>query len=187
MILLLEQRARSPERAADGADVGPTAELQNYLIREFVESLYGLQATLGTAVSSPRALEAALLGEFSPAALGERVLAALRAGRRSPTAAAFQFAELLRVVAGLPLEADDDADQAALANVRNRAIDRLMGLVALASGSPPFAATLRNSHFLSYVRASLPRRVASRLLATAGDRRPPTGKSQEEVCCADEP
>ena len=90
LLALLEQRAQHLAKGVEaGTNEGPSADLQNYLIREFVESLYGLEETLKTALYSPRALETAFLGEFSPAALAERVLTSLRAGRRSGTAAAF--------------------------------------------------------------------------------------------------
>lgn len=174
LLALLEQRARQSEDSGSEMIEGPSADLQNYLIREFVESLYGLEDTLRAASYSPRALETALLGEFSPAALGERVLTALRAGRRSATAAAFQFAELLRVVAGIPL-ATSDADQKALEDVRHRAVDRLLGLVGQAALVCSFARTLQDPRFAAYVRASLPKELAARFLRTARD-------SHQQVC-----
>ena len=50
---------------------------------------------------SPRAFEQALLGDFSPTRLAEEVLRAMRSGRRSPTATAFQLVELLHLVGQL--------------------------------------------------------------------------------------
>jgi hypothetical protein len=178
LLALLEQRAQQAEGVGAGANEGPPADLQNYLIREFVESLYGLEDTLKTALYSPRALESALLGEFSPAALAERVLTALRSGRRSATAAAFQFAELVRVVVGLPTSTSD-ADQMALEEVRERAVDRLLGFVGQAAKLPSFAGSLRDTHFAAYVRASLPRAVAGRFLGVTGDDPPSIEESQE--------
>ena len=157
LLALLEQRAQHLAKGVEaGTNEGPSADLQNYLIREFVESLYGLEETLKTALYSPRALERALLGEFSPAALAERVLTSLRAGRRSGTAAAFQLAELVRVVSGLPITTSD-ADQKSLADVSQRAVNRLLALVAQAAQVPSFSDTLRETHFAAFVRASLPR------------------------------
>lgn len=180
LLALLEQRAQQAEGVGAGANEGPPADLQNYLIREFVESLYGLEDTLKTALYSPRALESALLGEFSPAALAERVLAALRSGRRSATAAAFQFAELVRVVAGLPTETGD-ADQTAIAEVLQRAVNRLLGFVEQAAQMPAFAGTLRDPHFAAYVRASLPRAFVVRFLGATENGQTPIEEPREEV------
>jgi hypothetical protein len=180
LLALLEERARrAAENTGAGTDAAPSVELQNYLIREFVESLYGLEATLTAAAYSPRALEAALLGEFSPAALAGRILDALCERRRSPTGAAFQFTELVRVVAGLPLD-KGEADRKALADVRDRAVERLLELVARAAATPAVAAALQDNHFADYVRASLPRELALRFLATAGKSTAPAENLTEE-------
>src|SRR5262249_2975077 len=166
LLALREERARRAEGDGTQTNEGPPADLQNYLIREFVESLYGLEDTLKNASYSPRALETTLLGEFSPTALAERVITALRAGRRSATAAAFQFAELLRVVVELALGAND-TDQEAREEVRRRAIDRLLGFVGQAALTSSFADGIRDPHFVAYVRASLPRESAARFLGAA--------------------
>jgi hypothetical protein len=173
LLSLLEQRARALVDGSETTNVeGPPEDLQNYLIREFVESLYGLEDTLKAALYSPRSFEIALLGEFSPAALAERVLTALRAGRRSAMASAFQFAELVRVTAGLPI-ATSEADQKALTEVQQRGVDRLLGFVTQGSQVSSFAGALRDPHFAAYVRASLPRDCASRFLVLAA-----AGKTQ---------
>lgn len=178
---MLEQRAQHLAKGVEaGTNEGPSADLQNYLIREFVESLYGLEETLKTALYSPRALETALLGEFSPAALAERVLTSLRAGRRSGTAAAFQLAELVRVVSGLPITTSD-ADQKSLADVSYCAVNRLLALVAQAAQVPSFSDTLRETHFAAFVRASLPRELAPRFLAATGDQEPSKEAPQTEA------
>ena len=180
LLALLEQRARQADADRPATNEGPPVELQNYLIREFVESLYGLEDTLKAALYSPRALETALVGEFSPAALAERVLTALRAGRRSATAAAFQLAELMRVVVGLPLGASG-ADQKGLEEVRSRAIDRLVGFVVDAAKLSPFAGVIRNPHFAAYLRASLPRELAGRFMGVAADQQTKVWESHEEA------
>lgn len=180
LLALLEQRARQAEGGGDATSEGPPADLQNYLIREFVESLYGLEDTLQNALYSPRALETALVGEFSPAALAERVLTALRAGRRSATAAAFQFVELLRVVGGLSLEASD-ADPKVLDAVRQRCVDRLMGVVGQAALIPAFAGALRDPHVATFVKASLTRESAGRLLEAAEEKAPQARELHEEA------
>lgn len=180
LVALLEQQERHAGSGGVKTSDGPPVDLQNYLIREFVESLYGLEDTLTNALYLPRALEVALLGEFSPAALAERVLAALRAGRRSATAAAFQFTELLRAVVDLPLEASD-TDPQALEEVRQRAINRLMGFVRQAAQVPGFAVVLRDGHFAAYVRASLPRELAEKFLGSAVEKFTQVYESCEET------
>jgi hypothetical protein len=179
LLMLLEKQAAQLADSVGVVPGSPPADLQNYLIREFVESLYGLKDTLNAALYSPRALETALLGEFSPAALAEHVLTALRAGRRSATAAAFQFTELVRVVVGLP-PGTTEADQEPLAGILQRAVDRLMRLVSQAANLPPFVSALRDPHFTAYVRASLPREFAVRLLETGGASHPPIEEQPKE-------
>ena len=114
---LIELLERQAAQAVTGGH-SPTPEeaerlrqLQSYLLRDFVESLFGLAETLRQSMRSPRAFEQALVGDFSPVSLAEQVLQAFRAGRRSPTAAAFQFVELIQVVAGLQLEGEEPLSQ----------------------------------------------------------------------------
>lgn len=166
LLALLEERAKNG--VGGGTVDDPSVDLQNYLIREFVESLYGLEETLKLALYSPRALETALLGDFSPVALAERVLTALRSGRRSATAATFQFAELVRVVAALPIDTNE-TEKLALAEVVQRAVDRLLSFVGQAAGIPSIVGVLRDSHFTDYVRASLPKVFAVRFLGVLKD------------------
>ncbi len=180
LLALLEQQAQQADSGAAVTNKEPPADLQNYVIREFVESLFGLEGTLKSALYSPRALETALLGEFSPAALAERVLTALRTGRRSATAAAFQFVELIRVVLVLPITTSD-ADQTALGAVLKRAVDRLLQFVEQAGKSTSFSDTLRNSHFASYVHASLPRNIAVQLLNPSSAEEPPVAALKRDV------
>ena len=181
LLMLLEQRA---QQLADGvgsrgrrSPAGGPPELPDPRVRrEPVRAGGHAQAAL----YSPRALETALLGEFSPAALAERVLTALRAGRRSATAAAFQFTELVRVVAGLPL-GTSEADQTALAEVLTagrRSAD--WGW----SHRPP---SCRHSPARSATRTSrptfgrrLPREFATRFLAAAGEPQPSIEEPREE-------
>jgi hypothetical protein len=75
-----------------------TSRIQSYRIRAFVEALPGMLAEL-TRVSGPRPLfELAFLGETSPLGLARCVAAEVAHGLKSPTAAAFQLVEILRVV-----------------------------------------------------------------------------------------
>lgn len=172
LLLFLEQRALE---AAQGMPAqpgeSPSVELQNYLIREFVESLFGLEDILKSAMFSPRALEQALLGDFSPASLGEGILQAYLAGRRSATATAFQLTELLRVINGLAApdgQPDSNADRINLEGIKDRAVRRLLSLVETAGRQASFEAACRNTHFTSFVRSSLPRSLASRFLSVVG-------------------
>lgn len=168
LLKLLEQRAQQ-ERGKAGENKTSeelSSDLQNYIIREFVEGLYGLEEMLKHASYSPRSLEIALLGEFSVAALADRITTAFREGRRSPTAAAFQLVELLRVVVGVSF-VECGSESQALENVRKRAVDRLLAFSRQAAVSGQFCKALRDKHFAKYVRASLPREIAERFLRVA--------------------
>lgn len=172
LLVLLEQRAGGDDGGTGPQpDTAPSVELQNYLIREFVESLFGLRDMLTAAMVSPRALEHALLGEFSPASLGERIVQAYLAGRRSATAAAFQLTELLRVVSGLPIAdapTGSEADRRTLQDMKERAVRRLLSLVETAGRQASFAAVCRDMHFTAFVRSSLPKSLAERFLSIVG-------------------
>jgi AcrR family transcriptional regulator len=162
LIELLEQRAA---QALTGA-LAPTPQeaerlrqLQSYLLRDFVESLFGLAETLRQSMRSPRAFEQALIGDFSPVSLAEQVIQAFRAGRRSPTAAAFQFVELIQVVAGLQLEGEEDllqGEREALEEVRSRGLARLLAFAGSAGEREDFRQTCNDREFARYVTASLP-------------------------------
>jgi hypothetical protein len=73
-----------------------TARIQSYQVREFVEALKGIRDDLKQAAkSTPRAMRLALRGAVSPVALARAVAVEVEADRRSPTAGAFQFFEIL--------------------------------------------------------------------------------------------
>jgi hypothetical protein len=172
LLLILEQRALKDDReGASRPDSSPQVELQNYLIREFVESLFGLQDVLAAASFSPRALEQALLGDFSPASLGEQITQAFRAGRRSPTATAFQLTELLRVVSGLSpsnTHAISDDERNSIEDVKERGVVRLLSLVEISGKNKLFAEACKDGHFKRFVRSSLPANIAARFFSAAG-------------------
>ncbi len=172
LLLFLQQRVLE---AAQGMQSQPTespsVDLQNYLIRDFVESLFGLEDNLTSAMFSPRALEQALLGDFSPASLGEEILQAYLAGRRSATATAFQLTELLRVIDGLAVtdaQPSSKADRINLEGIKERAVLRLLSLIETAGRKASFAVACRNTHFTSFVRSSLPKSLAARFLSVVG-------------------
>ena len=166
LIELLEQRkaqALTGTLAPTPQEAERLRQLQSYLLRDFVESLFGLTETLRQSMRSPRAFEQALVGDFSPVSLAEQVLQAFRAGRRSPTAAAFQFVELIQVVAGLQLLAQDGLaieEIKALEEVRARGLSRLLALAACAAERADFCQTCCDRDFSRYVAASLPAPVA---------------------------
>lgn len=174
LLLVLEKRAlESIQGNVDRTDESPSVELQNYLIREFVESLFGLQDMLAGAMFSPRALEQALLGDFSPASLGERIVQAYLAGRRSATATAFQLTELLRVVGNLAIPPTvTDVDRGNLQYVKDRALLRLLSLIRMAGHQESFADACGNSYFEQFVRSSLPKSLAGQFFAIMGNREP---------------
>lgn len=161
LIELLEQRAAqalSGTQAPTPQDAGRLRQLQSYLLRDFVESLFGLADTLQQSMRSPRSFEQALVGDFSPVSLAEQVLQAFRAGRRSPTAAAFQFVELVRVVAGLQLEGEEplaQTERLALDEVRARGVARLLTLAGSAGEREDFRRACSDGDFSRYVTASL--------------------------------
>jgi hypothetical protein len=101
------------------------------------------------------------VGDFSLAAMAERVLHACQSGRRSPTAAAFQFSELLRVIATLDLSGRDDVVQ--LEAVRKAALDRILAIIRTAASSPSFRTACQDKDFRAYIEASLSIQVARQL------------------------
>jgi hypothetical protein len=166
LIELLEQRAaqalvgRQPPTPQEAERL---RQLQSYLLRDFVESLFGLAETMRQSMRSPRAFEQALVGDFSPISLAEQVLQAFRAGRRSPTAAAFQFVELIRVVAGLQMGGEEvllEEERDALDEVRARGLARLLVLAGSAGEREDFRQTCTDHDFSRYVTASLPPALA---------------------------
>lgn len=167
---LIELLERQAAQMLNGGQ-SPTPEeserlrkLQSYLLRDFVESLFGLADMLQQSMRSPRAFEQALVGDFSPVSLAEEVLQAFRAGRRSPTAAAFQFVEVVRVVAGLRLESLEPLspeERQALDEVRVRGLARLLALAGSACERKDFRHACSDSDFSRYVGASLPPPVAN--------------------------
>lgn len=73
-----------------------TSRIQSYQMREFVEALKGIRDDLRQAAkATPRAMRLALHGAVSPIALARAVAAEVEARRRSATAGAFQFFEIL--------------------------------------------------------------------------------------------
>jgi hypothetical protein len=191
LIELLERQA------AQAAVVGhsPTLEeaarlckLQSYLLRDFVESLFGVVDMLRQSMRSPRAFELALIGDFSPVSLAEQILQALRAGQRSPTAAAFQFVELLRVVAVVQPEEPEPlspGEQRALEEVRARGLACLLSLVRSACESTSFRTSFSNIDFSRYITASLPPPIAKQWASLVRNATPSVFGSQASFVTED--
>ncbi len=132
--------------------------MQNYIVREFVESLFGLADTIRDSARSPRAAEQALMGDLSPISLGEQVIQAFMAGRRSPTAAAFQMVELAAAVGSVQLfeeHVKTAAIRTTYEQVRRRTLDRLFGMLSRAATREDLRAVLRDGDFQMYVQATL--------------------------------
>lgn len=162
LFLQLEDRSRRPPDPPPGQaqDRTPSLELQSYLIREFIESLPGMRELLNKSIHSPRAFGQALRGDFSPIALAKRILQAFRSGRRSATATAFQFVELLRLVDELRNGAGSEVR--GIRSVIDSGIDDLMKIIGAASGDDSFVKAWRDSHFDKYLRHSLRRPLVER-------------------------
>ena len=166
LLARLEQQAHEridQNGPTDPQDIEKLKRLQNYVVREFVESLYGLTRTIQNAASSPRAAEQALLGDLSPVSLAERIVQAFLTGKRTPTAAAFQLAELVRVVNDMPWAVELPlAERQALDDVRRRALNRLYSFVRQASTKSDFVAVTKDKAFSEFLSAMLPIDLARR-------------------------
>lgn len=164
LLELLQLRLQREASETVTEDRSPPRDLQSYLVRDFVECLQGMaKALASSAQSSPRALEATLLGEFSTYALAREVLVALQNGRRSPVAAAFQLTELVRIVDEFPLPTEAP-EWETLAILKQRSVERLLGIVSQATHVAAFASALRDKHIEQYVQASLRSNLAQRFL-----------------------
>jgi hypothetical protein len=117
----------------------PGRELQNYVMRDFLEGLYGLENVLRDSTYSPRAFEQALLGEFSPVRLAHETQRAFAVGRRTATATAFQLLELLRIIENLSTRVGEECDLTLFAKTRDRAVEELLLVVNAASARAGFS------------------------------------------------
>ncbi|HEY6725478.1 MAG TPA: hypothetical protein VI197_15690, partial [Polyangiaceae bacterium] len=92
-----ESAARQPLDSLERSGVD-TTHIQSYRIRAFVEALPGMLNEL-TSVCGPRPLlELTFLGDTSPVGLARCIEGEARCGQKTPTAAAFQLVEILRVI-----------------------------------------------------------------------------------------
>jgi hypothetical protein len=133
----------------------PGRELQNYVMREFLEGLYGMENILRDSTYSPRAFEQALLGEFSPVRLAHETQRAFASGRRTATAAAFQLLELLRIIENLSPRVGEECDPTLFGKTRDRAMEQLLVVVHVASIRAGFCESCNAMPFQELLAAAL--------------------------------
>lgn len=159
---LLIERGRQKETGGGTALRPPGRELQNYVMREFLEGLYGMEDALRNATTSPRFFEQALLGEFSPVRLAQEIQRAFAGGRRTATATSFQLIELLRLIENLaPHEAKKRAPKW-FAQTREHAVEQLLRIVRATATRREFRESCRVASFRDLVRVRLKTKTAAR-------------------------
>jgi hypothetical protein len=161
MSILIERRRKKVE-GQEAASTPPGRELQNYVLREFLEGIYGMEEVMHESTESPRIFEQALLGEFSPVRLATETQHAFCGGRRTPTAAGFQFVELLRLVENLAPRDDKKPEPAWFGETRERAMDQVLQVVGSAAKRTEFRDNCGTPVFLEFVEAVLKSKTASR-------------------------
>ena len=156
---LVEQaRDQTGQHASSAEENERRRQMQNYIVREFVETLFGLVDTIRDSARSPRSAEQALMGDLSPVGLGEQVIQAFMAGRRSPAAAAFQMVELIGAVGGvqwLEEQVKTASGRAPYEQLRRRTLDRLFKVLSQAATREGFRDVLRDGDFQIYVQSTL--------------------------------
>ncbi len=165
---LLIARGRKKEGANGSGLEPPGRELQNYVVREFLEGLYGMEDVLRDAAASPRMFEQALLGEFSPVRLATEIQSAMRNGRRTATAAGFQLVELIRLVDNLAARGPKQREPSWFASTRGRTLEQLMKVVASASGYDNFRDSCNTPPFREFVGGLLEPETAAKWWAAMG-------------------
>jgi hypothetical protein len=152
---MLIERARHKDGGVSAESNPPGRELQNYVVREFLEGLYGMEDLLLDSMAAPRLFEQALLGEFSPVRLANETQRALLAGRRSPTATAFQLLELLRLVEHLAPRDDKKQLLPWIVETRERSLEQLLRVLHAAADRPDFRNSCNAASFQDLVTAVL--------------------------------
>ena len=165
---ILMQRRQRKESGEVTSPPPPGRELQNYVVREFLEGLYGMEDTLRSAMSSPRVFEQALLGEFSPVRLAGETQRAFAAGRRTATATGFQFLELLRLVENLTAPDSKSPEPEWIADTRDRSLEQLLRIVGMAGARPEFRESCNAPTFHELVNTVLRPATSRRWWAAIG-------------------
>lgn len=144
-------------------------ELQSYIVREFVESLFGMKELLNSASGTVRSFDHALTGEFSPISLAEQILHAFMVGRRSPVATAFQLTELIALVSNLKITREDltAKERIGFEEVQAKGVDRLFALVGEAARHDAFMTISSDNEYREYLVAVLSPTLAERWLRIA--------------------
>ncbi len=101
-----------------------TSRIQSYQVRAFVEALPGIRAELSQLRGPRPIVELAYLGDVSPAGLARAILEQLRAGTKSPVAAAFELVEL-RVLVREMGNQTEHPDPDMVREVVARAVERI--------------------------------------------------------------
>jgi len=119
---------------------GETTGILSYLVRDFVHALPGVRARLQEGGATEPGLRATLLGPRSPARLAEEILAAWKhpkpgEPRKTDVAAAFQLAELRRLVECTSLPELPDRDTERLRAACLQRIDAVFAQVTSRLGS----------------------------------------------------
>jgi hypothetical protein len=159
---LLMERARQEEGGRGAVPRAPGCELQNYVVREFLEGLYGMEELLRASVTSERAFEQALLGEFSPVRLASETQRAFAAGRRTPAATGFQLLELVRLVENLDPRNEKKPEPVWFAKTQERSLEQLLRIVSVASVRTEFRESCKAAPFRELVSVALKSSTAAR-------------------------
>jgi hypothetical protein len=162
LMKILEERSRQNGDSSGPKPTPPGRELQNYVVREFLEGLYGMENVLRDSAYSPRVFEQALLGEFSPVRLANETQRAFVAGRRTATATGFQLFELLRLIENLSPRDEKKREPAWFAATRERATEQLLSVVRAASARTGFRESCNATPFQELVIALLKPNTAAR-------------------------
>jgi phosphatidylserine/phosphatidylglycerophosphate/cardiolipin synthase-like enzyme len=159
---LLMERGRQKEAGQQAALAPPGRELQNYVVREFLEGLYGMEDVLRDSTASPRIFEQALLGEFSPVRLANETQRAFASGRRTATATGFQLVELLRLVENLAPRDQEKHEPNWFAATRERSLEQLLRIVGTAGVRAEFRESCDAPSFREFVQTVLKTETAAR-------------------------
>jgi hypothetical protein len=162
----LLERARQLRTGIQVQCEPPGRELQNYVMREFLEGLYGMKDVLRSSASAPRVFEQALLGEFSPVRLGTEVQRAFFAGRRTCVATGFQLVELLQLIDSLEFRDNFRPVPEWFNETRERSLEQLLRVVSVASDRPEFRETCLSLSFRGLVNKLLSAKTAGLWWAT---------------------
>ena len=165
LMSLLFERSRRLAVGQAVEIVPPGRELQNYVVREFLEGLYGMEDVLRNSAPSPRVFEQAMLGEFSPVRLANETQKAFAAHRRTATATAFQLVELLRLIENISLPNGAGEKKVAPAwfnKTRERSLENLLSIVRVAAGRADFCKACTVEPFLKLVDGVLTKNTALR-------------------------